>query len=298
MSQSYRLRISRNALKVRTATRIPAQLVGGSGVTITKTNGVYTFDMDEGEIQDIATAAAQAAIQIGVVTQAYDADLDALAANSTNGLWARTGAGTGAARTLTAPAAGISVSNGNGVSGNPTLALANDLSALEGLSTSGHARRTGTDAWAIDAVGQLTATATNDNAAAGKVGEYIESILASGSATALTTATAKTVTSISLTAGDWDVDTTAYFTTAASTSVTQFMVSISGTTNTVDTTPGKLAVLTIPAVVPTAGTALSISLPPYRLSLSGTTTIYMVVQGTFTAAALTAFGIIRARRAR
>lgn len=295
---TYRLRLSRPGLKLKVSTRIPAQLVAGTGVTITKANGVYTFDLDEEEIEDIAEAAALAAVGVGSGLQAYDADLDALASNSTNGLWARTGSGTGAARTLTAPAAGISVSNGNGVSGNPTLALANDLSALEGLSTSGHARRTGTDAWAIDAVGQLTATATNDNAAAGKVGEYIESILASGSATSLTTATAKTVTSIALTAGDWDVDTTAYFTTAASTSVTQFMVSISGTTNTVDVTPGKLSVLTIPAVVPTAGTALSSVLPPYRLSLSGTTTVYMVVQATFTAAALTAFGIIRARRVR
>lgn len=144
----------------------------------------------------------------------------------------------------------------------------------------------------------LQGTNTNDSAAAGDVGEYIESVLASGSATALTTTIAKTVTSISLTAGDWDVDSVAYFTTAASTSVTQMMVSVSGTTDTVNTTPGRLSVSTIPAVVPTAGTALSSALPPYRLSLSGTTTIYMVVQATFTAAALTAFGIIRARRVR
>lgn len=66
--------------------------------------------------------------------QAHDADLDALAALSSNGLIARTGAGTVSTRTLTAPAAGISVSNGDGVSGNPTLALADDLAALEALS--------------------------------------------------------------------------------------------------------------------------------------------------------------------
>lgn len=84
----------------------------------------------------------------GTDIQAYDSDLAALAANSTNGLWARTGSGTGATRTITAPVAGITVSNGDGVSGNPTLALANDLSALEGLSSTGLAARTGTDAWA------------------------------------------------------------------------------------------------------------------------------------------------------
>lgn len=136
MSQSYRLRLSRNALKIRTATRIPAQLVGGSGVTITKAGGVYTFDMDEGEIQDIATAAAQAAIQIGVVTQGYDADLDALATNSTNGLWARTGAGTGSARTITGTANEITVTNGNGGSGNPTLSLPSAIT-LTGKTVTG-----------------------------------------------------------------------------------------------------------------------------------------------------------------
>lgn len=51
-------------------------------------------------------------------------------------------------RTLTGPAAGITVTNGNGVSGNPTLALANDLSAIEGLASTGLAARTGTDTWA------------------------------------------------------------------------------------------------------------------------------------------------------
>ena len=80
--------------------------------------------------------------------QDADADLTALAGNATNGLWARTGSGAGAARTVTGPAAGIAVSNGDGVSGNPTLALANDLAALEGLSSTGFAVRTATDSWA------------------------------------------------------------------------------------------------------------------------------------------------------
>lgn len=55
--------------------------------------------------------------------QPLDSDVTALAANSTNGLWARTGSGTGAARTITGTANQITVSNGDGVSGNPTLSL-------------------------------------------------------------------------------------------------------------------------------------------------------------------------------
>lgn len=73
--------------------------------------------------------------------------IEALAGTS-GGLF-KTAANTWALRTLTAPAAGISVTNGDGVSGNPTIVLANDLAALEGLATSGFAARTGTDTWAI-----------------------------------------------------------------------------------------------------------------------------------------------------
>lgn len=64
------------------------------------------------------------------------------------GMVARTAAATYTARALTAPASGITVSNGDGVAGNPTLALANDIAALEGLGSTGFAARTGTDAWA------------------------------------------------------------------------------------------------------------------------------------------------------
>lgn len=54
--------------------------------------------------------------------QAADSDLTALANNSSNGLWARTGSGTGSARTITG-GGGISVTDGDGVSGNPTLGI-------------------------------------------------------------------------------------------------------------------------------------------------------------------------------
>lgn len=61
-------------------------------------------------------------VAIGSDVQAYDADLAALAANSANGLWARTGAGTGAARSI-AGSSTITVTNGDGVAGNPTVSI-------------------------------------------------------------------------------------------------------------------------------------------------------------------------------
>lgn len=74
-------------------------------------------------------------------------DLNALEAMAGTGLVARTAANTYAQRTITPPAAGISISNGDGVSGNPTLALANDLLAVEGIAGTGLAVRTATDTW-------------------------------------------------------------------------------------------------------------------------------------------------------
>jgi hypothetical protein len=76
-------------------------------------------------------------------------DLGAIEALNANAILVRTGTDTWAVRTITGPAAGITVSNGSGVSGNPTLALANDLAALEALASSGFAERTGTDTWQI-----------------------------------------------------------------------------------------------------------------------------------------------------
>jgi len=84
--------------------------------------------------------------------QPLDSDLTALAALAANGLIARTGSGAVAVRTIGVPAAGLTITNGDGVSGNPTLALADDLAAVEALSTTGFVRRTGVNTWSASAI--------------------------------------------------------------------------------------------------------------------------------------------------
>jgi hypothetical protein len=99
----------------------------------------------------IATSAfVTAAVVAGIATrQPLDADLTALAALATTGFAARTAADTWALRSLTAPAAGFTITNPAGVAGNPTFVLANDLAALEALASNGFAERTGVDTWQI-----------------------------------------------------------------------------------------------------------------------------------------------------
>lgn len=144
----------------------------------------------------------------------------------------------------------------------------------------------------------IIGTATNNNAAAGSVGEYISSSIASGSAVALTTATPANMTSISLTAGDWDVSCNIYFTIAATTSITNVVGSISTTSATLDgTTMGAENIQRYAAFVPGGGTQ-NIIVGPLRLSLTSTTTVYAVAQSTFTVSTNAAFGLLRARRIR
>jgi hypothetical protein len=100
----------------------------GAKINLTGRSEVFITAAKEDFDSFLTTAAAAGAYQ------PLDADLTALAGLATTGLVSRTGAGTVATRTLTAPAAGITVSNGDGVSGNPTLALSDDLAALEALS--------------------------------------------------------------------------------------------------------------------------------------------------------------------
>lgn len=79
--------------------------------------------------------------------QGYDAGLAALAAKTTTGIMVQTGNDTYVSRSLVQPAAGLTIADADGVAGNPTFALANDLAALEGLTGTGFAVRTADDVW-------------------------------------------------------------------------------------------------------------------------------------------------------
>lgn len=144
----------------------------------------------------------------------------------------------------------------------------------------------------------LFGSSTNDSAATGFVGEYVESAVASGSSVALTTATSANITSITLGAGDWDVRGAVLFTFGATTSYTNLIGDFSQTSATLDGVTSHYFDYTTPATVPTAAFDQAWAMPTARFSLSGSTTIFLVTQATFTVSTLKAYGRIHARRVR
>jgi phage tail protein X len=86
VSHAYRLKLSRPSLKLRVATRIPAQLVAENFLTITKANGVYTFDVDY-ELLDTAAFSDPTTTYVAVLDTVSDSykitTLSALIAGTT-----------------------------------------------------------------------------------------------------------------------------------------------------------------------------------------------------------------------
>lgn len=133
------------------------------------------------------------------------------------------------------------------------------------------------------------------DASAGQVGEVISSVIA-GPGTTLSTGVPINITSIALTAGDWDVtgDVWVVVGTGAATLV-------QGAINSVSANPPAIALGVSRTQLTTtfaASTAMVVPLSPCRVSLTATTTYYLIAAVTFPSGTTTAYGKIWARRAR
>ena len=100
-------------------------IVAGVSSSVTAVSAIASDVTAVAAIDSDVTGVADIAGDVTTVADALNGTslLAAIAAISTNGLVARTAAGTAAARTITGTANEIAVTNGDGVSGNPTLAF-------------------------------------------------------------------------------------------------------------------------------------------------------------------------------
>jgi len=148
----------------------------------------------------------------------------------------------------------------------------------------------------------IVGTTTNNNADAGSVGEVISSSVAVGSAVSLTTATGaftgKTITSISLTAGDWDIFGSVGINMAATTNFTAIAGGISTTNDTLNSAYEEETRFSYGAAGLVPNNVISFTFPTTRVSIASTTTYYLIGYGSFSISTATAFGRITARRRR
>ena len=136
-------------------------------------------------------------------------------------------------------------------------------------------------------------TSTNNNATAGYNGEYVESVVSLVSFFSNTTF--GDLTSISLTAGDWDVSGIAFFQPNGGT-ITSWDLGISTTSG--NSSVGLIYGSNAESTTPVASSNTSFSIPVYRVSLASTTIYYLKFKSNYSVASPLANGRISARRVR
>lgn len=160
-----------------------------------------------------------------------------------------------------------------------------------GIATAGVIAMSISSAQAVNIKG----TATNDAAAASYVGEYISSV--AGATNYPSNGTFGDLTSISLTAGDWDVSATvaSILNAATATSVIMGISSTSGNSST-GLVSGDNQANNLP---PVAASLTYHCIPSYRMSLASTTTVYLKFYSDYSAGQIKANGgRLSARRVR
>lgn len=141
----------------------------------------------------------------------------------------------------------------------------------------------------------IVGTTTNNNANAGSVGEYVTNTT---TGTSLPVNTGASVASISLTAGDWDVEGIIQTVPAGTTTQSLVATGISTSSTAFQVLSGSFLNIQELAVSVSAGLNIALATPRTRISLSSTTTIYLVAQVNYAVSTLTCNGFIRARRVR
>lgn len=141
----------------------------------------------------------------------------------------------------------------------------------------------------------LVGTTAGGDAVVGTVGEYQSSTVLVGAAVALTTGTPANVTSITLSAGDWDVSGVVAYHSASGTTVPNDVLQGFNTTS---ATVPALGAFSYDYVAVAITDDPAYPTPVVRFSLAAATTVYLVTKADFSVSTLVAYGFMRARRVR
>ncbi len=147
---------------------------------------------------------------------------------------------------------------------------------------------------AFSSTSEIIGTTTNNSAATGSVGEFVGSNISYASRISLSAGAATNLTSVSLTAGDWNIWGNATFVPAATTTTSALACAISDTSATFP----NGAFDTLIQLTYTPGAIAAYDAPYQRYSLSSTTTIYLIVLADYMVSTMEVCGGIYARRTR
>jgi hypothetical protein len=265
-----------------TITQTGSFAISNTGITAASYQGI-TFNA-----QGQATTAVNAGYLTGNQTITLSSDATGSGTTAITVTLATVNANTGVFQGLTLNAKGLvtAATNQNYLTGNQTITLA------------GYASGSGTTAITVTNI-KVKGITDGSSAAAGDVGELISAKVTSGAALALSSNVITVVTSVPLTAGDWDV----YGDTALAMSGSPAIVSMAGWVSASST--ASPVIDSFPFEWGSAVTGLNgefTILPhgPLQQNATGTSTIYLLAQVSFTGAGagVSAFGEIRARRMR
>ena len=176
-------------------------------------------------------------------------------------------------------------------SANVMSALATANSGVLTTSTSGVPSIDTTNFHVLSTGVQMKGNNTNTAPPSGFIGEQLKSVIAAGSAVSLTTITSKTMTSLSLTAGVWDLTGVGIFTTTGSPTV--LSVGFSSVNNTLGAVDGD-GVVDMGTPPTTANPCLVV--PAFRVLVSTTTTYYFVAYAQFASSTCLVYGRMSAVR--
>jgi len=168
---------------------------------------------------------------------------------------------------------------------------ANGISVTFGI-TAATVTTTGTGTFG----GGIVGTTTNNNAAAGNYGEYA-STSSIAFANIAGTGTFGNVVSMALTAGDWDLSGCVTLKLNGAV-ITDYEVAVSSFTGNTTTDHVEGSNWTESAGFPIATANSSLCVPRFRVTLAGTTTMFIKAKGAFSVATPQAIGTLTARRVR